>query len=116
MTTLRDIAAVPSDAPNVPRARVEDLTVTFERRGVAVNALRGVTLDVNPGEILGLVGESGSGKSVLGLALLGLLAGDPAPAITGSAEVAGVDVVTASRRRSAGCCAGPTSAPCSRTR
>ncbi|MDT5103167.1 MAG: peptide/nickel transport system ATP-binding protein ddpF, partial [Mycobacterium sp.] len=69
MTTLRDVAAAPSDAPNAPRARVADLTVTFERRGVAVNALRGITLDINPGEILAVVGESGSGKSVMGLAL-----------------------------------------------
>jgi peptide/nickel transport system ATP-binding protein len=96
MTTLRDVATAPPDAPNVPRARVADLTVTFERRGVAVNALRGVTLDINPGEILAVVGESGSGKSVMGLALLGLLSGEPMPTITGRAEVCGVDMVAAS--------------------
>ncbi|EHB50405.1 oligopeptide/dipeptide ABC transporter, ATPase subunit [Mycolicibacterium rhodesiae JS60] len=102
MTTVHDVAAEPSDAPTVPRARVVDLTVTFERRGVAVNALRGVTLDIKPGEILAVVGESGSGKSVMGHALLGLLAGDPAPTITGRAEVCGIDMVAASdeeRRR-----------------
>jgi peptide/nickel transport system ATP-binding protein len=79
-----------------PRARVEDLTVTFQRRGVPLNALRGVTLDINPGEILAVVGESGSGKSVMGLALLGLLAGEPAPIVSGKAEVCGVDMVAAS--------------------
>jgi peptide/nickel transport system ATP-binding protein len=102
MTTLHEVAAAPSDAPAVPRARVADLTVTFQRRGVPVNALRGVTLDINAGEILAVVGESGSGKSVMGHALLGLLAGDPMPRITGRAEVCGVDMVTASddeRRR-----------------
>ena len=83
-------------ARGAPLVAVRDLEVTFERRGQALRALRGVSIDIARGEILGLVGESGSGKSVLGLALLGLLAGDPAPAITGSAEVAGVDVVTAS--------------------
>lgn len=100
--TVVQHAVTPSEAPTTPRARVEDLTVTFERRGVSVNALRGVTLEVKPGEILAVVGESGSGKSVMGLALLGLLSGDPMPTITGKAEVCGVDMVAASddeRRR-----------------
>jgi peptide/nickel transport system ATP-binding protein len=86
-----------------PRARVHDLRVTFERRGVPLHALRGVSLDIQPGEVLALVGESGSGKSVMGLALLGLLAGEPAPVISGTAEVCGIDMVaaTAEERRRA---------------
>jgi peptide/nickel transport system ATP-binding protein len=84
-----------------PRARVHDLHVTFERRGVPLHALRGVSMEVQPGEVLALVGESGSGKSVMGLALLGLLAGEPAPVISGRAEVCGFDMVdaTAEERR-----------------
>ncbi len=103
MTTAHDVATDASDAPVAPpRARVVDLAVTFERRGVPVNALRGMTLDIGHGEILAVVGESGSGKSVMGHALLGLLSGDPSPRITGRAEVCGVDMVAASdqeRRR-----------------
>lgn len=101
MTALHD-AAVPSESATAPRARVVDLAVTFERRGVPVNALRGVSLDIGPGEILAVVGESGSGKSVMGHALLGLLSGDPEPKLSGRAEVCGVDMVLASdeeRRR-----------------
>jgi len=83
-------------ATAVPRARVVDLAVTFERRGAPLRALRGVSLDIAAGEILAVVGESGSGKSVLGLTLLGLLGGEPAPTVTGRAEVCGVDMIGAS--------------------
>jgi peptide/nickel transport system ATP-binding protein len=78
---------------------VEDLHVSFKRGDREIKAVRGVTLDVAPGEILGLVGESGSGKSVLGLSLLGLLASEPPPNISGSAIVCGTDMVTASADR-----------------
>ena len=64
---------------------------------VALRALRGVSLEIGAGEIVAVVGESGSGKSVLGLTLLGLLAGEPAPIVTGRAEVCGVDMVQSDR-------------------
>ncbi|MCW2916792.1 MAG: peptide transporter ATP-binding protein [Actinomycetia bacterium] len=73
--------------------RADDLTVTFRRGGRDIHALRGVSLEVRPGEILGLVGESGSGKSVLGMSLLGLLAGEPVT--TGRAVVCGEDMLVA---------------------
>ncbi len=48
---------------------IEDLRIWFAERPV----VRGVSLAIEPGEVLGLVGESGSGKSVTSLAVLGLL-------------------------------------------
>ena len=92
-------AAAPADAWDADRyvARVRDLTVTFPGQGGAdVQALRGVTLDLAPGEILGVVGESGSGKSVLGLSMLGLLPDRPPPRVTGEVTVCGTDMVHSS--------------------
>jgi peptide/nickel transport system ATP-binding protein len=88
----------PAAPPEDPAMRVTDLSVTFQRRGVPVRALRGVSLEMGKREILAVVGESGSGKSVLGLTLLGLLDGNPAPEVAGRAEVCGIDMVSAMPR------------------
>ncbi|MBO0677373.1 ABC transporter ATP-binding protein [Mycolicibacterium sp. S2-37] len=82
-------ATVPSTAD--PVATISDLRVAFRRNGRDAHALRGVSLAIAPGEILGLVGESGSGKSVLGFSMLGLLP-DNATA-TGIVRVAGSDMI-----------------------
>ena len=91
-----DLPVEPETAPDAPVASVQDLHVTFRRGGRELHAVRGVSFDVMPGEILGIVGESGSGKSVLGLSLLGLLPRAPVPRVEGRAEVCGVDMVSAS--------------------
>jgi peptide/nickel transport system ATP-binding protein len=53
---------------------VRNLAVEFVDRGTVTNRpLRGIDLEIQPGEILGVVGESGCGKSLTGLAILGLL-------------------------------------------
>jgi peptide/nickel transport system ATP-binding protein len=52
---------------------IRDLRVEIPVRAGTLHAVRGVDLDLLPGETHGLVGESGSGKSLTALAVMGLL-------------------------------------------
>ncbi|GAA0189621.1 ABC transporter ATP-binding protein [Glutamicibacter creatinolyticus] len=71
--------------------QVSDLEVDFVTKNRTVNAVRGVSFEVNRGEVLAVVGESGSGKTITSLAALGLL---PSTARTrGSLQVAGHQVL-----------------------
>jgi peptide/nickel transport system ATP-binding protein/oligopeptide transport system ATP-binding protein len=73
---------------------VRDLTVRFDTPAGSFNAVDGIDLDLNPGEILGLVGESGSGKSMTLRALTRLV---PAPGrVSGSIRWRGVETTALS--------------------
>ena len=82
----------PLTAPQreTPLLDVKDLVVEYPGKGFRAQpfrALKGVSLDILPGETVGLVGESGSGKTTLGRAALGL-----APVTEGSITYDGKDI------------------------
>jgi peptide/nickel transport system ATP-binding protein len=90
----RDVV-LPSPASRPDRVEpvlsVEDLNVWFSLPdGGEVHAVRGVSLDLRPGERLGLVGESGCGKTTTILALMGLL--PPNASLSGRVLLDGSDM------------------------
>lgn len=72
----------------------EDLVRIYHTEGIEVQALQGLNLTVDPGDVVALVGASGSGKSTL----LGILSGHDRPT-GGRARVAGMDLLAMSQRQ-----------------
>ncbi|MED4572709.1 ABC transporter ATP-binding protein [Brevibacillus agri] len=60
-----------------PILQVQNLSVSFQSRGEEIQAVRGVSFELNKGETLGIVGESGSGKSVTARSIMRLLPSPP---------------------------------------
>ena len=69
---------------------VTDLRVGFSTSDGLVQAVRGVSFNVESGKTLGIVGESGSGKTVLTQTLLGLA---PGGQVSGRALFNGTDLL-----------------------
>jgi peptide/nickel transport system ATP-binding protein len=72
-----------------PVLKLQNVSIEYPKKG-RVPAFRAVTdfsLEIFPGEIVGLVGESGSGKTTVGRAAIGLL-----PAVEGKIEIVGRDI------------------------
>ena len=79
-----------------PVLEIKDLVTGFATREGMVRAVNGISLQIKPGEILGVVGESGSGKSVLGYSFIGLI--DPPGRIeSGSVRFGGRELVGAAQ-------------------
>jgi peptide/nickel transport system ATP-binding protein len=72
---------------------VTDLHVSFATADGIVRAVRGLSLEVDRGQTIGIVGESGSGKSVATQTITGLIRG---ATVTGSADFDGIDLLNAS--------------------
>ena len=76
-----------------PIVQVRNLRTGFDIEGKMAWAVRGVSFDIFPGEVLGLVGESGSGKSVTSLSLLRLIPDPPGKIAEGEVLFDGQDLL-----------------------
>src|ERR1700761_6845000 len=75
-----------------PLLEIDSVDVCYGKRRTKRQILDAVSLQVRPGEIVGLIGESGSGKSTIARAVLGLV-----PVTSGRITVAGEQVTSFSR-------------------
>ena len=76
-----------------PTLVVQDLQVEFDTYGGTIQAVRGVSFDVAPGETLAIVGESGCGKSVTVQSLMGLIPMPPGKITSGRAMLNGKNIL-----------------------
>jgi peptide/nickel transport system ATP-binding protein len=83
---------------DAPLLRVQDLRVDYLSGGRFAPAVRGVSFDVNRGEVVALVGESGSGKTTVAHSVIGLL--PPEGVVTnGSVQLRGRDITRLRERQ-----------------
>ena len=90
-TKKRELPYKESAKPD-PVLKLTDVTIEYPKRGrqPAFTAVKNFSLEIYPGEIVGLVGESGSGKTTVGRASIGLL-----PVKAGSIEIVGKEIAGA---------------------
>jgi peptide/nickel transport system ATP-binding protein len=88
-TSTRRALPYNENAKPAPVLKLENVTIAYPKRGRIPEfvAAKSVSLEIYPGEILGLVGESGSGKTTIGRASIGLI-----PIKEGKLEIVGKDI------------------------
>ncbi len=97
----RPMAATRVDRRDVPPAQgdglltIDALDTQFQIGKRIYKAVNQVSLDLRPGECLGLIGESGSGKSVTALSVMGLVASPPGVITGGAVRLEGQDLIGA---------------------
>lgn len=81
-----------------PILKVENLTTQFFTYAGVVQAVRGVSFEIFPGEAVGLVGESGCGKSVTGLSIMRLIPDPPGKIVSGAVYLDGKNLMELSEK------------------
>ena len=81
-----------------PVLNIDNLSIEFPAYRSTVKALNGVSLQVSPGEIVGVIGESGSGKSVTAMLALRLLPERSYRVSGGSLHILGRDMLGATEK------------------
>jgi putative ABC transport system ATP-binding protein len=89
MTTLENAAGPAPAGKGSQVVDARDITRRYGEGATAVDALRGVSLDVKGGQLVAVMGPSGSGKSTL----MHILAGLDKPT-TGTVSIAGTEITT----------------------
>jgi peptide/nickel transport system ATP-binding protein len=90
--TLERRKAKEAATETAPVLRVSGLETRFFTKTGVVNAVNGVTFDLQPGERMAIVGESGSGKSVMAMSLLRLVS-YPGRIVAGDVEINGRSIM-----------------------
>lgn len=92
VTTSTNVVRRHDDLDGKPILTFEDLSVSFTTEFTEIDAVKGVSFEVKPGEVVALVGESGSGKSVTSATAMGLLPNNAQ--VSGSVRLGNDDVTT----------------------
>jgi peptide/nickel transport system ATP-binding protein len=93
---ITDVLAKAERSHAEPVLSLKNVSIEYPKNGriPAFRAVSDVSLDIFPGEVVGLVGESGSGKTTIGRAAVGLL-----PVVEGSLTVNGMDLADATPKQ-----------------
>ncbi len=87
------------DNKNEKLLQIEDLHIHYMSEGRKVQAVNGVSFEINAGETIGLVGETGAGKTTMALAIMKLIQKPAGRYAGGKILFNGEDLITASESR-----------------